>query len=173
MQNKKIYILLQEYKGTMGEFYKWTHGGSYNHSSIGISESMDEFYSFRSKWGLCVEHPFEFSKQHKKEVLCLIYELEVHPTIFDEVKNNIQAFFNEKDHYYYSYISVFMSFLGIRHSFKRGYFCSRFVAEILDKAKALNLTKDTSLYLPSDFHLLPLKKIFEGKASDFNCNVVM
>lgn len=171
MQNKKIYILLQEYKGTMGELYKWTHGGSYNHSSIGISEAMEEFYSFRSKWGLCVEHPFQFNKQHKKDVPCLIYELEVHPSIFEEVKNIIQTFYSEKDRYHYSYISVILSFLGIRHTFKRGYFCSRFVAEILDKAKALKLSKDTSLYLPSDFHLLSLKKIFEGKASEFNYNI--
>lgn len=167
MKTKKVYILLQEYKCFFGNICKWVKGGQYNHASIGVCDSMNEFYSFRSKWGLCVEHPFKFNKDHKKEIKCVIYEIEVSEGQFHSIREQIQQFMEQRNQYHYSYLSVVLGFLGIPHHFKRGYYCSKFVAEILEGTGIIDFDKHSSLYMPCDFERASTAH-FEGLAKEFN-----
>lgn len=173
MGKRKIYILLQEFDSTIGSIFKLLKKSNYNHASIGISDSFDEFYSFRTKWGLCIEHPFDFTKSHKREIKCIIYEIEVDEKTYENVKKHIDSFLNRKHNYYYSYFSFILGFIGLKHKLKEGYYCSRFVAEILDGSNVITFYKDASLYMPSDFMKHNLKKHFEGKAKDFNQQLVL
>lgn len=75
---------------------------------------------------------------------------------------------NSQD-YYYSYLSLVLGFMGIRHTLSHGYFCSRFVAEMLQQTKALQLSKDGSIYMPHDFEKESLQLCFEGRAKDIHC----
>lgn len=167
MKEYKVYILLQEYKGFFGYLCKWIKGGRYNHASVGLSASMDEFYSFRSKWGLCIEHPFNFSKSYKRDVQCVIYELRVSELGYSRIHQEINSFIDNREDYYYSYLSVVLGFLGIKHSFCNGYYCSRFVAEILHNSGVKDLQKHTSLYMPSDFSQEISDVHFEGVAKEY------
>lgn len=168
MKEVKIYILLQELKSSFGSIYKFLKGGSYNHASIGLGESFNEFYSFRTKWGLCIEHPFNFDKEYKKEVLCVLYEISVSQEQYEALVQEIHSFIKDRENYHYSYLSLFLGFLGIKHEFTRGYYCSRFVANLLDHSGAMKLHKHSSLYLPSDFLKDPSKLHFEGLAKEFS-----
>lgn len=166
-KKKKIYILLQQFDGLFGDLYSFIENSKYNHASIGLSDSMNEFFSFRTKWGFCIEHPFHFNKDHKKEIPCVIYEIEVNESIYLSVENEIQEFKKEKDMFHYSYLSLTLGFIGIKHKMHRGYFCSKFVAEILFRTGRIKLIKDTSVYLPSDFEKENFQLKFEGLAKDF------
>lgn len=167
MDKKKVYILLQEYQCFFGKICKRIKGGRYNHASIGIKDPMSEFYSFRSKWGLCIEHPFRFTKEHKKNIQCVIYEIEVTDEEYARIEDQIEQFWDRKENYRYSYLSVVLGFVGIKHRFKKGYYCSRFVAEILEASGIANFKKDPSLCMPYDFTGECRNTLFEGVARDF------
>ncbi len=141
-------------------------GGKYNHASVGISEKMNEFYSFRSKWGFCEEHPFYFDKEYKRTILCSIYEINVSSEVYYKLKEEIKEFKSKKNDLHYSHISFFLGFFGIKHNLSKGYYCSNFVAEILCKSGALNLAKDSSVYLPNDFLKEEVNLQFEGLAQE-------
>ncbi len=164
----KIYILLQKHKGLIGGLYCPFKGDIYNHASIGICENMSEFYSFRSKWGFCEEHPFYFNKEYKRTLLCTIYEINVSSDVYLKIENEIRRFKLKKNDLHYSYLSLFLSVLGIKHHFLNRYYCSEFVAEILSTSGALNLAKDSSIYFPKDFHKEEVKLFYEGSAQDLD-----
>lgn len=164
-QQYKIYILLQQLEGVFGKVYQWFEKSPYNHASIGFEGEQVVFYSFRSKWGFCIEHPFHFNKQHKPLVPCQLYVVTVNKEVYDEVVNTIRDFRNHK-HHYYSYVSLCLGFLRFRHDLPDAYYCSKFVAEILKKCQVFELHKDPSVFLPSDFIQCAMTKLFEGKAGN-------
>lgn len=164
----KVYILLQEYKGWFGRIYSWLKGGTYNHASIGIDDTFSEFYSFRTKWGLCVEHPFDFAKRHKEDVPCAIYEIEISEDQYEKLTAGINGFLDEKDDYHYSYLSLVLGFIGVKHNIQKGLYCSRFVANLLKQSEILSLDKHPSLYMPSDLLKVVSTVRFEGPAREFN-----
>jgi len=168
MGNRRIYILLQEYTCFFGHFYKSVKGGTYNHASIGIDDELQEFYSFRTKWGFCIEHPFYFNKEHKKYIPCAIYQVEVTEIEYRNTQEEIHSFISEREQYHYSYLSVVLGFLGIKHQFDKGYYCSKFVAELLERSGAMVLQKDTSVYFPSDFLQEKASIYFEGNANEYS-----
>ncbi|AMC94553.1 hypothetical protein AOC36_11390 [Erysipelothrix larvae] len=171
METKKIYVLLQGYQCLFGDVYKRLKGTQYNHASLGIVDSMDEFYSFRSKWGLCIEHPFRFNKPYKKDVQCMIYEIEVTSQQYSEIQETIQSYLNQREHFHFSYTSLLLGFLGIRHNFKQGYTCSKFVAEVLEKSGVMSIGKHTSLCLPTDFENTLTLTHYEGLARNYKSSL--
>lgn len=166
-KNHKVYILLQHFEGVFSDLYQIMENDPYNHASIGISETMHEFYSFRAKWGFCAEHPFLFDKDHKRSVPCIIYVVNVSSEAFHTIEQDINRFQKRRQYYRYSYLSLMLGFLGIKHNFLKGYFGSKFVAELLLKSGCLELAKSTSCYLPSDFRKEDIAMCFEGLASEF------
>ena len=80
-----------------------------------------------------------------------MYKLEVSEEAYNAVKSRIDDFWANKKEYRFSFIGALLCFLRIPHHFKKQYFCSRFVAETLSEAGALELKKPPSLYHPNDF----------------------
>lgn len=164
----KIFILLQQHKGTIPNLYKLIKGSIYNHASISTDPNIETFYSFRTKWGFCIEHPFDFKKKHKESIQCSIYEIEVSEENYFRVQESLNQFLLKKGDLKYSYLGLILGFLKIKHFFERSYYCSRFVAEVMKASESIKLKKDTSLYLPSDFKKESFKLHFEGQAKEFN-----
>lgn len=67
----------------------------------------------------------------------------------------------------YSLFGTLLCFLHIPHKFHDKYFCSQFVAELLEKAGAVELRKEVSLYLPSQL-LYGWQSIFAKEKIVFN-----
>ena len=145
---KTIFILLTEHKDRVAKLYRFITGGTYNHVSIGTEGK--KFFSFITK-GFRVEKPWLFAQFKKKEELCAVYKLNVTEESYNAVKTRIDEFWADKKKYRYSFIGALLCMLRIPHRFKKQYFCSRFVAEILSESGALELKKSPSLYQPNDF----------------------
>lgn len=165
--NFKVFVLLQQHHGTIPRLYKYIKGSIYNHASISTDPNMETFYSFRTKWGFVVEHPFDFKKKHKESIQCSIYEIELNEENYYRVQNSLTEFQNNKENLKYSYLGLILGFLKIKHFFEKGYYCSRFVAEVLKASDSIEFKKDPSLYLPSDFKKESFKLIFQDQAKLF------
>lgn len=160
----KVYIMLQKHRGFFPRLYGILTNSKYSHASISVDPTINKFYSFRMKWGFCAEHPFNFKKKHKEEIPLIIYSMDLDDVSYSAVNDSLISFINAKEEYYYSYLSLLLGSIGIKHQFDRGYFCSRFVASVLEGTGSLK--KKSSVYRPVDFMGENLELKFLGKAKD-------
>lgn len=158
--NKRIItILFSQYKDLTSNFIYFLGGKGYTHVSIALDESNEYFYSFNKK-GFRKEYP----KKHLKRVKSVSYKVQVTEEEFIKIKNKIEEFNNAKDYLQYSLLGVIFCFLHIKYKFKDKYFCSQFVAEVLEEIEEFHLKKDYCLYFPNELqklvqNFLPIKEI--------------
>jgi hypothetical protein len=159
---KKIYILLTRLPDVGSNFISFFTRFFYTHASIGLEEDKDTFYSFTMK-GFRVEKITRYVKPGENSFLCKLYEMQVSEKTYEEIKKMINGFVSAKGLYHYAKIGVVFGIFQIPFFQKNHYFCSQFVAEVLEKTDAVRLKKKSCLYLPRDIEKLPNKKeVFKG-----------
>ena len=155
-----ISILLTKSSDFLSRIIYYFTGREYTHASIGLDNLSDTYYSFNIK-GFRMEHP----KRHKdiiKKSIC--YELDVTKEEHEKVTELIGDFQAERFSWKYDRIGLILTILGISHKRKKHYICSQFVAELLQNAKIMKLSKNASLYNPNKLgqevrELLSLKRV--------------
>ena len=168
--NKTIFILLTEHKDYIAQFYRIITESAYTHAAIGIND--EKFFSFGIKKGFRAEKPWLFTKVKKNSSSCALYKLDVSEDSYNAIKNRIDEFWINRKEYRFSFIGALFCMLRIPHHFKKQYFCSRFVAELLSESGALQLKKPPSLYHPNDFSQeSQLALCFQGKLEEL-ANVI-
>ena len=165
MQRRKVFILLTRFLTKSAGPLGVLTGCYYTHTSIGLDEDMNTFYSFVCK-GFVVEKITRYLKPERTPLPCQLYELEVSEQVYQRLKKHLRSFEKRKPLFRYTKLGVFMCLLRIPFRQKHHYFCSQFVAEALMKSEAAQLKKDCSLYLPKDFRKLPGVRLhFQGNLS--------
>lgn len=150
-----ISILLTKYEDFTSKLVYYLTGRGYTHASIGLDESQDVYYSFNSK-GFRRECPMKH-KEKIKDSIC--YKLDVTKEEHEKVVELINAFQENRFEWRYSTLGVILCVLQIPHKRAKHYFCSQFVAEVLQKAKIAELKMNASLYHPNNLEK-ELKKLF-------------
>lgn len=163
MENKKkLFILLSRFSDNGAKVIEALTGCYYSHTSIGLDEDMNTFYSFVTK-GFIVENVNRYVKPDKDPMPCQLYEIEVSEKIYNTVKRIIEFFKKHKQKMSYAKMGLVMTLFRIPFKKKYEYFCSEFVAEVLKRAKVLKIKKPTNLCLPKDLtKFSEVKLIFEG-----------
>lgn len=164
---KKIYILMTQYPGLDAKILRLRTRFPYTHTSIGFEEDMDTFYTFVSK-GFFVESITRYEKPDRPSFPCALYEVKVSEKTYNKLKEEVTTYIENKGELKYSTLGLVMCFFKIPLKRKNRYFCSQFVAEVLQKCEAIKLKKKSSLYFPKDFMKhKELKLIFKGNHSGF------
>lgn len=159
---KKVYVLLTRFPDNGAKVLEAMTGSFYSHTSIGLSEDMNTFYSFVVK-GFIVEEITRYIKPERDPFPCRLYEIEVSEQEYSSVKRILKYYVKHKNKMSYTKIGLVMTLMGIPFKKKYAYFCSQFVAEVLQDAKVAMLKKPTNFYLPGDFcKLAEMKLVFEG-----------
>lgn len=161
-EKRKLFILLTQFPGLDSKALRcWTHF-PYTHASIGLDEDLNTFYSFVVK-GFIVEDISRYNKPGRTPFPCALYELEVSPAVYQKAKQMLQKFVSNRANLRYSYLGLLLSLIRIPSRWKGRYFCSHFVAELLQRCNATRLKKRSTLYLPKDFQKMNgLKMVFQG-----------
>lgn len=159
---KKIFILLTRFPDNGAKVIEALTGCYYSHTSIGLSEDMNTFYSFVVK-GFIIEDINRYVKPDKDPMPCQLYEIEVSDQVYNTVKRIINFYIRYKHKMSYAKMGLVMTLMRIPFKKKYEYFCSEFVAEVLKRANVLKIKKPTHLCLPKDL-IKPaeVKLIFEG-----------
>lgn len=150
MSRKKVYILLIQFTDFGSRAITSMTGCRYPHASIGFEDDLNTFYSFVNK-GFIVEKITRYIKPDRKPFKCQLYEFEVSETVYNALKDIIYRFVKLKNTFYYDSFGVILSMLRIpykRNSNK--YFCSGFVAEVLNQSGAVTLNKKSHKYFSKD-----------------------
>lgn len=153
MTCRKIFILLTRMPDNGSKAIQLITRFSYTHASIGLDEDMNTFYSFICK-GFIVEKITRYLRPDREPFPCLLYEMEVSEEVYQNIKEMLNIFVENKNILRYSYLGLVLGLLHISYKGKNHYFCSQFVAEILKYSKVAYLKKDSELYLPKDFRNL-------------------
>lgn len=162
MERRKIFVLLTQLPDPAARLLRFFTFFPYTHASLGLEEDMNTFYSFNYK-GFFVEKITRYLKPGRKPFPCALYEMEVSQEVYRVVRQMIAGFERRKAAFRYTRLGVILSVLHIPNQRRDRYFCSHFVAEVLQRTKAARLKKHCTLYLPGDFRKLEeLRLVFQG-----------
>ncbi len=148
---KEVSILLTKYSDWISSMVYMLCGKGYTHASIGLEEDPDTYYSFNYR-GFAIETVEKHKRRGVKKSKC--YQWMVPDDTYEEIKHRIQDVKEDKDSYRYTRLGVLCCVLHIPLHWKKHYFCSQFVAELLEKSGAVSLSRSPSCFLPN--HFIPL-----------------
>lgn len=172
---RKIYIVLTQTKTYPARAIRFYTNEPYAHASIAFDDNLDEMYSFARR-GLYNPFNAGFIREHiDKGVFgrfsstdCSIYQLRITNDQYMKLRSEIEIFNRNKDAYSYNYLGLIGAAFNIPVRSKYRYFCSQFVAYILEKSGIYIFDKNYALIKPGDIRINPfLETIYQGKLSEY------
>lgn len=163
MKNRKILILLTRFPDKGSKVIAAITGCHYPHASIGLDEDPNTFYSFVTK-GFIIESVVRYIRPNIAPYPCQLYELAVSEKVYCSVQKLLQSFIRCKDRLRYTKLGLILSLLHIPHKQEGfGYFCTQFVAHVLQSSGAAKLKKSSTRYFAGDLIKLPgMKLCYQG-----------
>ena len=161
--DRKVYILLTRFPGKVSMLLAVLTGCYYVHASIGLEDDLNTFYSFVTK-GFIIEQIARYVRPDRVPYPCQLYELPVSENVYQSIKYLLNTFVDAKDRLRYTKLGVFFGLLGIPYRRKEFcYFCTHFVAHILQNSGAAILQKNCTHYFSRDLKKLPgMKLCYQG-----------
>lgn len=86
---------------------------------------------------------------------CALYELQVPIPVYETIAQRIAQMQHSADAYHYNCLGVLLCKLDFAFQRQYHYFCSQFVADLLQQSGAIEFEKAASLIQPGDFLRLP------------------
>ena len=159
-----IYIIVSKTDTALGRVIQNALGVCYNHCSISLDSSLEESYSFgRNKLhnmfraGFVCESKNRGCCQEHDTSRIRVMEVPVTEEQWRRIAEEIEEFENHRERYKYSALGLVFCYFGISKERQNKYFCSQFVAELLERADAKLIDKPSSLVRPHDFIVNPRK----------------
>lgn len=171
---KSAYIILSQSGTEISKMLKFITKEKYNHSSICIDDSFNEFYSFGRKnvnlpipGGFIIENAFKHVFGKYKNIPCMILEKEITDEQYEKLKEIINYFIKNKNVLSYAFITLALTDTNYSIVSDTKFFCSQFVAKVLNDI-AIRTPKAPEHMHPMDFTQVDgIKVIFEGDLKNF------
>lgn len=170
-----VYILLTYTKTVVARMVQAYTKDPYSHASIGFDPSMKNLYSFGRKTKL--DFPTFISedimegiyKDRAKVSTYGAYVLFVSRAEYDKMQERLEFFKTHGRKMRYSFVGLVNYTFGRETHRENEYFCSQFVAEILQSGRPDIVTDDPSLYSP--YSISQLKNVYfiaKGKLPEYD-----
>lgn len=144
-QKHTISILFSTYTDFASRIVSLISGFSYTHVSIALENENEYFYAFNTK-GFRKEYPKKHKNRTKNNIK---YILEVTHKQYKKILKFIKEFEENKEKYKYNWLGLFSCMVKIPIKTKHHYFCSQFIAKLLEKAEIIKLKRKPGQYLPN------------------------
>lgn len=145
-KTKTISILFSTYTDVASKVVYLLSNRGYTHVSIALDSNFEYFYAFNTK-GFRKEYPRKH-KNRTKNNICL--KLEVSKKQYTKLENILKEFKRKESTYSYNWLGLIFCLFKLKLPRKNKFFCSQFVAKLLEKAGILKLKKDSGKYLPNN-----------------------
>lgn len=171
MEMEKVYLLLTDTGTMFTRMIKLYTKKPYNHASISFDGNFLEVYSFGRKKP---QNPFiggfvneDVRKGLFENARCAIYSCSVSTEQKVKMRHFIKEIESQKHLYRYNLIGLINFVINKPIPRKRAFFCSEFVACVLNEGDLLHFQKPLSLISPHDLQgLQNLNLEYEGHLSD-------
>lgn len=175
MTTRTIYILLTNTGTVFTRLIGLCSQRPYNHCSIAFDINLNELYSFGRRkprnpfiGGFVREYIRSGLYALRQGTLCSLYEFEVTAEQYELIQRNVREFEGEKDKYSYSLIGVMGVALKTPVNRKYSYFCSQFIATVLERSGVCLFDKPAGLVAPEDFRQHPkARMVYEGVLAEY------
>lgn len=172
---KAIYIVLTQTKTYPARAIRLYTNEPYAHASIAFDEDLDEMYSFarRGKYnpfnaGFIREYIDQGVFGRFRSTKCSIYRLYITKDQYTNLRKTVDIFNKNKKAYSYNYLGLIGAAFNIPIRSKQRYFCSQFVAYVLERSGIRIFNKNYALVKPRDIRVNPyLVSIYEGILSEY------
>lgn len=169
---KTIYIVLTDTGTLLSKAIGMYTQKDLNHASIAFDEQLTEIYSFGRKQQY---NPFlgGFVRENVaagifEEAACAVYRCDVSTEAYVRIRQKIVQFEMNQDEYKYNFIGLFGVALNREIIRKRAYFCSQFVATVMQESEMHRLMTNPCLTMPHHLAYLPhMKLVYEGKLQNY------
>ncbi|QCR34084.1 hypothetical protein [Lysinibacillus sp. SGAir0095] len=171
MEREKVYLLLTDTGTMFTRMIKLYTRKPYNHASIVFDQHFNEVYSFGRKRP---RNPFiggfvneDVRQGLFKNARCAIYSFDATEQQIDKMKAFIHKIEMEKHLYRYNLLGLITFIINKPYQREHAFFCSEFVAQVLNKGGISQLQKPISLVSPNDLqNMKNLQLEFEGQLAD-------
>ena len=104
---------------------------------------------------------------HRRAVPCCLYALKVEEEVYLRLRQKLRSMYAQREVYHYSVLGAFACYFNLSLPRRHHYFCSQFVAGLLEDCGAVELPKPPTLLRPADLcgvkGLLPVHQgLLEG-----------
>ena len=160
-ETQTIAVLFTRYSNIFSNCIYWLSGKGYTHASIALADDSEYYYSFNFKGN---------KKEYYKNKKCresIIYKLEIPQEDVTKMAAKIKELELKKEQLTYARLSLLLSIIKIPFKSKNSYFCSQFVAEILQISRQISLEKKAIFYLPNQLEMeLSQQKMIKAAIKD-------
>lgn len=172
MSQDEIYIVLTGTGTLLSNTIKWFTKAPLNHSSISFNSDLSEVYSFGRKK---VSNPFVggLIKENFKDPFycqsdCAVYRCLVGDRNYTTMYDYVSDMMNDRERYKYNLLGLVGVLINKRIPREDAFFCSHFVASVLEQTNAISFNKPSYFVTPADFEqFLSSQEIYRGKISDY------
>jgi hypothetical protein len=172
MSQDEIYIVLTGTGTLFSNTIKWFTKAPLNHSSISFDRDLSEVYSFGRKKvnnpfiGGLVKENFKDPFYHQAE--CAVYRCLVGAYNYTKMYDHVSEMMNNRERYKYHLLGLVGVLINKQIRREDAFFCSHFVASVLEKTNAFPLNKPSYFVTPADFeYFLSSQEIYRGKVSGY------
>jgi hypothetical protein len=168
----EVYIVLTDTGTIFTRLLKMYTKHSLNHASISFTKDLATTYSFGRKSHY---NPFiggfvkeDMSGKLFEQATCAIYSCSVSESVYSQMLETVQQMEKEQHNYKYNFIGLFGILLNRRIDRENAYFCSEFVATILNKGGISFKNKPACLVKP--YELIDygqFRLVYEGKLKTY------
>ena len=155
---KSIYLILTRSTSVASTLIGHYTDEPYTHVSIAFEPASRVMYSFARRYarlplpaGLVEEHTDSGFYRIQGNIPCAVLRLDVEKSVYYRARARVDAMLVRRREYRYSLLGLLMCKLGIPLEIPGYYFCSQFVAEILEKTCGVDLPCPASLMHPADY----------------------
>lgn len=154
MKNRSVYILLTRTNTLFSRVIHLFTGDEFTHAAIGVAGADGVFWGFGRKYPR-LPFPGAFRKEcpwrFKHGAPCRVYRVDVSEACYREICMILEHMSTMPEFYHYSILGVIACRLGIIYHRDRYFFCSQFVAWLLQESGAVELPVCPAMFRPSDF----------------------
>lgn len=168
MEDKAVYILLTRTSTLFSRGIYALTGDQFTHAAIGVDGIDGVFYGFGRKYprlpfpgAFRAECPWMF----RHDVPCRVYRIDMSAESYELIKSVLEQMYREKRYYHYNIAGLIVCRLNMKVPNMRPhhFFCSQFVAWLLQQTGSVELSVSPELFRPSYFcDLACATLVYEG-----------
>lgn len=171
----EVYIMLSQTKTYFARLIKLYTREPYAHASIAFDRELNELYSFGRKK---TNNPFitGFIEENIEggvfgkyvETVCSVYSLKITKEQYNNLKQEVEIFKQNREKYAYNFLGIVGVMLNVPINLENRYFCSQFIAYVLERSGINLFNKSYGLVRPFDFRMCSkLKRVYKGKLVNY------
>lgn len=168
----ELFLVYSANNSWLSKIIKYYTKEHYNHVSLSLTKDLNTTYSFGRKE---LSNPFiggfvqeDFWNPFFLNSDCSIYSITITPEQYNQLEQRLHHFHHNQHAYRYNFLGLLALSMDVDFERRHAYFCSEFVATLLQESRIIPTDKKAQFVKPLDLiNDQPFQHIFEGKMVDY------